>query len=254
MSEPLNRTGTNPGVQHQRTLPARLHRTTENDSTARTGGEEQIDIVQLSVHVRMRARLEGLRQVMENLEQGDIMLSIADSGLNSITNHLLHLRQLALKSANGTYTNRDRQMIQVEVSQIIDEIDRIASQTEFNNMTLLKGNFARTSRTASLWLQMGPDSTGRERIYIGTNTSRALGLSLYNGAILTFSTMQFSRAAIGVTDHALEAVTKQRAELAAYRNRIHDVRDINQNEIKIISNTIKENPPDQNLPELYAPR
>ena len=114
----------------------------------------------------------------------------------------------------------DRQNIQVEVSQLIDEVDRIASQAEFNKMNLLRGDFARGSRSSSMWFHIGPNQHQRERVYIQTMTSQSLALKRYDGTLLTLSTAEFSNDAIGVVDAALNRINKQRADLGAYYNRL----------------------------------
>ena len=131
------------------------------------------------------------------------------------------IRVLAVQSANGIYTEEDRQQIQVEVSSLIDEIDRIASQAEFNKMKLLTGAFARINPTASMWFHMGANMHQRERIFIETMTSAAL--KLRNPTVLTFisiSTPGKANAVIGLADDALRIISKQRADLGAYQNRL----------------------------------
>ena len=174
----------------------------------------------LAVSEKMRSQIQGLRQATRNTEDGMSMIQTTEGYLGEVADILQRIRVLSVQSANGIYTANDRQMIQVEVSQLIDEVDRIASQAEFNKMNLLQGDFARGSRASSMWFHMGANQHQRERVYIGTMTSRALNLTHTDGTLLTLSTMEFANDAIGVLDDALHRVNKQRADLGAYFNRL----------------------------------
>lgn len=174
----------------------------------------------LAVSEKMRAQINGLRQAERNTEDGMSLIQTAEGYLQEIADILQRIRVLAVQSSNGIYTAEDRQMIQVEVSQLIDEVDRIASQAEFNKMNLFQGDFARGSRISSMWFHIGPNQHQRERVYIQTMTSRALNLKRYDGSLLTLSTAEFANDAIGVLDAALYRVNKQRADLGAYYNRL----------------------------------
>jgi flagellin len=174
----------------------------------------------LAVSEKMRAQINGLRQAERNTEDGMSLIQTAEGYLQEIADILQRIRVLAVQSSNGIYTAEDRQMIQVEVSQLIDEVDRIASQAEFNKMNLFQGDFARGSRISSMWFHIGPNQHQRERVYIQTMTSRALNLKRYDGSLLTLSTAEFANDAIGVLDAALYRINKQRADLGAYYNRL----------------------------------
>ncbi|MCS7204772.1 MAG: flagellin [Leptospiraceae bacterium] len=174
----------------------------------------------LAVSEKMRAQINGLRQAERNAEDGMSFIQTAEGYLQELNDIVQRIRVLAVQSANGIYTLEDRQMIQVEVSQLIDEVDRIASQAEFNKMNLFLGDFARGSRVSSMWFHIGPNQHHRERIYIQTMTARALNLRKYDGSLLTLSTADFANDAIAVLDAALYRINKQRADLGAYYNRL----------------------------------
>ena len=174
----------------------------------------------LAVSEKMRAQIKGLRQAERNTEDGMSMIQTTEGYLQGVANILQRIRVLAIQSSNGIYTPNDRQLIQVEVSQLIDEVNRIASQAEFNKMPLLQGHFARGSRIGSMWFHMGPNMHQRERVYIQTMTALSLGLSRPDGTILTISTPELANESIGVLDVALNQINKQRADLGAYYNRL----------------------------------
>lgn len=174
----------------------------------------------LAVSERMRGQISGLRQAERNAEDGMSLIQTAEGYLQSLADIMQRVRVLAVQSSNGIYSANDRQMIQVEVSQLTDEIDRISSQAEFNKMSILKGEFARGSRVSSMWFHMGPNQYQRERVYIQTMTSMALGLKRSDGNTISLSTAEFANDAIGFLDVALDRVNKQRADLGAYYNRL----------------------------------
>ena len=179
------------------------------------------DAAGLAVSEKMRSQVKGLRQATRNAEDGISFVQTTEGYLHETQNLVQRIRVLAVQASNGIYTANDRQQIQVEVSQIIDEIDRIASQAEFNKMGLLTGAFGRLNPSASMWFHMGANMHQRERVYINTMTSAALGLR--NPTTLTFLSISSPGKAnfvIGMADRALASISKQRADLGAYQNRL----------------------------------
>lgn len=173
----------------------------------------------LAVSEKMRSQVNGLRQAERNTEDGMSFVQTADGFLDQEANILQRMRVLAVQSSNGIYTAEDRAMIQVEVSQLIDEIDRIASQAQFNTKALFQGDYSRDSKTASMWFHMGANMHQRERVYVSTMTAQALNLKSANST-LSLSTASLANSAIGVLDDALGKLMKQRADLGAYSNRL----------------------------------
>lgn len=179
------------------------------------------DAAGLAVSEKMRTQVHGLRRATRNTEDGISFIQTTEGFLQETQNMMQRIRVLAVQAANGIYTSEDRQQIQVEVSQLIDEIDRIASQAEFNKMRMLTGSFARLNPTASMWFHMGANMHQRERVFINTMTTAALGLR--NPTVLTFisiSTPGKANSVIGIADDALRRISKQRADLGAYQNRL----------------------------------
>jgi flagellin len=174
----------------------------------------------LAVSEKMRAQIQGLRQAERNSEDGMSLIQTAEGYLSSLADIIQRVRVLAVQSSNGIYSANDRQMIQVEVSQLVDEVDRIASQAEFNKMSILKGEFARGSRASSMWFHIGPNQHQRERVYIQTMTAQSLGLKRMDGNIISISTAEWANSSIGELDSALNQINKQRADLGAYYNRL----------------------------------
>ena len=179
----------------------------------------------LAVSEKMRSQIRGLKQAERNAENGISFIQTTEGYLQENQDIIQRLRELAVQSANGIYTNEDRMQIQVEVSSLIDEIDRVASHAQFNGMNLLTGRFAREGGenivTASIWFHIGANMDQRERVYIGTMTAEGLGVkAVGSGDILSISTPDGANRAIGIVDEALKIINKQRADLGAYQNRL----------------------------------
>ena len=186
----------------------------------------------LAVSEKMRSQIRGLRQAERNAENGISFIQTTEGYLQETHDIIQRLRELAVQSANGIYTVEDRMQIQVEVSQLIDEIDRIASHAQFNGMNLLTGRFARETGentvTASMWFHIGANLDQRERVFIGTMTSDALGVrDVGSRQLMSLSTPDQSNRGIGTLDLALRSINTQRANLGAYQNRLeHAIRGI----------------------------
>ncbi len=179
----------------------------------------------LAVSEKMRSQIRGLNRAAKNVEDGISFVQTAEGYLQQTQNVMQKVRELAVQAANGVYTPEDRMMIQVEISQLVDEIDRIASHAQFNGMNMLTGRFGSVKKDmfvgASMWIQMGANMDQRERVFIGTMTTQGLGIrSLSSNSIISISTPNSANQTIGTIDKALMIVSKQRADLGAYQNRM----------------------------------
>jgi flagellin len=187
------------------------------------------DAAGLAISEKMRSQIRGLRQAQRNAEDGISFIQTTEGYLNATQAVLQRIRELAVQTSNGIYTADDRMQVQVEISQLIDEIDRIASHAQFNEINMLTGRFARPTQAAtppaSMWIHIGANMDQRERLYIQTMNTQALGLKnpVGNTAQATFisvSTPEKANQVIGMLDEALKLVSKQRADLGAYQNRL----------------------------------
>ena len=179
----------------------------------------------LAVSEKMISQIQGLQQASRNAENGISFIQTSEGYLQETQNILHRIRDLAVQSSNGIYSAQDRTMIQVEVSQLVSEVNRIASSAQFNGLNMLTGRFARPTGTntvtASMWLHIGANMDQRIQVFIGTMTATALGLQqIGTGQKLSLSTPDKANAAIGLLDQALQKVSKQRADLGAYQNRL----------------------------------
>ncbi|EEV21162.1 flagellar filament 33 kDa core protein [Treponema vincentii ATCC 35580] len=179
----------------------------------------------LAVSEKMRSQIRGLNRASANAQDGISFIQVAEAYLQETTDVMQRIRELSVQSSNGIYSAEDRLYIQVEVSQLVAEVDRIASHAQFNGMNMLTGRFARETGentvTASMWFHIGANMDQRVRAYVGTMTAKALGVrDIGDESILTIDTPETANRAIGTLDEAIKKINKQRADLGAYQNRL----------------------------------
>ena len=201
-----------------------LAQSASNNSMAKLSSGMRInkaadDASGLAVSEKMRTQIKGLNQAEKNIQNGVSFIQATEGFLNSTTEILQRVRELSVQSSNGIYSDEDRAMIQVEVSQLVDEVNRIASQAQFNGMNMLTGRFSEES--GALQIQVGANMDQSETISVRTMTATALGLTNEQeagGSVSLGSTDEANRA-IGILDDAMRIVNAQRADLGAYQNR-----------------------------------
>jgi flagellin len=174
----------------------------------------------LAVSEKLRSQIRGLNQAERNIQSGVSFIQATEAYLQETQDILHRLRELSVQAANGIYSDEDRMQIQVEVSQLIDEVNRIASHAQFNGMNMLTGRFSQDG-SATMQFQIGANMDQNERVYIATMTAESLGLQGIQGSTnsISISTPEQANLTVGVLDSALRVVSKQRADLGAYQNR-----------------------------------
>lgn len=187
------------------------------------------DAAGLAISEGMRSRINSLNQAMRNIDDGIGLTNVGDGALTEVHSMLQRLKTLALKSANGTYDQSDRETLNMEKDQILEEIDRIGSTTKFGEISLFSRADAKTNTDPPLWqppelddtipLQIGGSAQAGEvldveRYYIG---SRELQLDQTD-----FSDVEKGHESVGYIENAIEAVSKVRASFgAAYMHLDH---------------------------------
>jgi flagellin len=177
----------------------------------------------LAVSEKLRSQIRGLQQASRNIQSGVSFIQTAEGYLQESSDVIQRLRELAVQSSNGIYSAEDRMQIQVEVSQLVDEVNRIASHAQFNGMNILTGRFAEDNvagEGTTMFFHIGANMDQREVMYIGTMTAKAFKMEdMATGSFLSLSTASKANAAIGTLDEALKIINKQRADLGGYQNR-----------------------------------
>ena len=178
----------------------------------------------LAVSEKMRSQIRGLNQASLNAQNAISFIQTTEGYLQETTDIVQRIRELAIQSANGIYAAEDRAQIQVEVSQLVAEVDRIATSAQFNGMNLLTGRFAQqgpeNTVTGSMWFHIGANMDQRAQAFIGTMTAQALGIRTMEDDIISLSDPDSANRAIETLDNALTKINKQRADLGAYQNRL----------------------------------
>jgi flagellin len=180
----------------------------------------------LGVSEKMRSQIHGLNQASKNAANGISFIQTTEGYLGEMQDIVGRVRELAIQAGNGIYTGEDRGMIQTEVKQLLAEVDRISSHAQFNGQNMLTGAFARAEGenkpTREMFFQIGANMDQRVKAYVGTMTTKALKIGE-----VTISTPESSNSAIGQIDKAIAQISKQRADLGAYQNRMnHMIRGI----------------------------
>ena len=187
------------------------------------------DAAGLAISEGMRSRINSLNQAMKNIDDGIGLTNVGDGALTEVHSMLQRLKTLALKSANGTYDQSNRETLNMERDHILEEIDRIGSTTKFGEISLFSRADAKTNTDPPLWqppelddtipLQIGGSTQDGEvldveRYYIG---SKELQLDKTD-----FSDVKKGQESVGYIENAIEAVSKVRASFgAAYMHLDH---------------------------------
>jgi len=169
------------------------------------------DAAGLSISEKMRAQIRGMNQAVRNVQDGISLIQTAEGSLNETHSILQRIRELIVQASNGTNSPEDLQSIQDEISLLIEEIDRIAGTSKFNDKNLLDGTLSEDSD--GLNLQIGPNAGDSMAIFIKNMGANALGIK----NIDVTSTDDIS-SFLNDVDNAIEKVSRQRSSLGAYQN------------------------------------
>jgi flagellin len=171
------------------------------------------DAAGLSISEKMRGQIRGLNQASTNAQDGVSLIQTAEGALNEVHSVLQRMRELTVQAANDTNVSVDRKAIAEEQDALTKEIDRIASQTQFNTMTLLTGDFSGKN------LQVGANNGQNIGISIAAMSTGSGGLNVAN-ATSSMSTYTEATAFISTIDTAIETVSTTRSQLGAIQNRL----------------------------------
>lgn len=166
------------------------------------------DAAGLAISEKMRSQIRGLNQGSTNAQDGISLVQTTEGALTETHSMLQRLKTLAVQSANGTYQDEDRALIQKEVTQLTTEIDRIAGQTEFNGISVL-------SSGDTINFQVGNKSGQVIGVTMQSMDTNKLGI---NGLDMASSTN--ASAALDKIEKAITKVSEHRATLGAVQNRL----------------------------------
>lgn len=188
------------------------------------------DAAGLAISEKMRRQIRGLTQASANAQDGISCVQTAEGALNEVHDMLQRMNELAVKAANGTNQSEDRDYIQSEVDALIDEIDRVAQTTTFNEASLLNGTFTNKD------LQVGAEGKAGNQITLNIEAMSSTGLKVntLKGTGVSGTDGAAAKAAITTIKSAITKLNKQRSDLGAVQNRLeHTINNLD----NVVENT-----------------
>lgn len=181
------------------------------------------DAAGLSIATRMGSQIRGTNQAIRNANDAISLVQVAEGALEETESAIQRIRELAVQAASDTYTTSDRTDVWTEITQLLSEVDRISSDTEFNNQNLL----GTTGGSFEATFHVGADAGQTIAIAIDDGTASALGMIAANvgsaadvSGMLTASGQLQAASVINLADTALDSVSDIRAGLGAVQNRL----------------------------------
>jgi flagellin len=170
------------------------------------------DAAGLAISERFRAQIRSTNQAIRNAQDGISLTQSGEGALNEVSNILIRLRELAIQASNGTVSSTDRDTLQQEFSDLVNEIDRIAKSTTFNGVNLLDGT------GSSITFQVGTGvAAGVDTIQLITMDTLSSTLGL---ATLDIGPSGVPSVAVDMVDQAVTAVSRVRGQFGAVQNRL----------------------------------
>lgn len=201
-----------------------LQKSMERLSTGKRINGASDDAAGLAIASKMTSQIKGMQQAVKNANDGISLAQTADSAMGEIGNLVQRLRELSVQSSNGTLQQAQRDSIQLEATQLIKQVDDIASNTSFNGVNLTNGS------QASVDIQSGSSSgqkitisltdTSAATLKISDNSVAGGGTGGTNATGIDLSSQAGAQGALAVLDTALDTINAGRASLGAVQNRL----------------------------------
>lgn len=173
------------------------------------------DAAGLAISEGLRAQTKGFKQAMSNATQGVAMLQTADSAMQTQSDTLNRMRELAVQAASDGLTDTERAHVNTEFGKLIEELDRVSSVTEYNGQKLLDGTAG--DGAGNLTFQVGTRNTADDRITIEMIDMDAAALGVDASAVDSLANAQ---TAIDDIDAALETLNSHRTDVGSTVNRL----------------------------------
>jgi len=167
------------------------------------------DAAGMGISERMRSQIRSYDVASRNAQDGISLAQTGEGALNEVSNVLSRMRELAIQASSGTLSATDRITIDTEIDQLIEELDRISTSTEFNGITLLDGTNATTT------IQVGINTTDTIDVTLQDTSTTNLGVD-----VVDLTTAGGASTALGLIDTAIDTVSTARGELGAAQNRL----------------------------------
>jgi len=171
------------------------------------------DAAGLAVSEEMRTKIRGMQVASRNAQDGVSLVQVADGALSGVNDMLQRMRDLAVQAANGTFTDTQRANLDAELQALMQEVNRVSSDTEFNGIKILSGSVS--TAASAVTLQVGANASQSIAFTIATMNTTQLGVSG-----IAISTANSASAAIASIDAAITTVNQARASMGAVQNRL----------------------------------
>jgi flagellin len=178
------------------------------------------DAAGFAIAERMTAQIRGLNMAAKNANDGLSMLATIENATNDITGMLHRMRELAVQAINDTNGSQDRGYLQLEVNALMEEINRVANQTQYNGQTVLDGSLAGSSSTPGGQIQVGTEAGQSVGFSINSVDTDALALSTSGSSDIDVSDATNASASLASITSAIEQVAGDRAAYGALQNRL----------------------------------
>ncbi len=187
------------------------------------------DAAGLAISEKMRRQVRGLTQASLNAQDGISAVQTAEGALNEVHDMLQRMNELAVKAANGTNQTDDQSYIQSEVDALINEIDRVATTTTFNERNLLDGSWS-----GGIALHVGAEGASTNTISVSIKKMDASGISVNTLKSSGVTSQSGAQNSISTIKAAITAISKQRSDLGAIQNRLeHTINNLD----NVVENT-----------------
>lgn len=201
----------------------------------------------LAVSENLRAQIRGLGRASKNVQEGISFIQATEGYLAETTDVMHRIREIAIQAANGIYSSNDRELIQTEVTQLVDEVNRVAQHAQFNGMNMLTGRFTEGGSVGKMAFHIGANVDQNISLTIGNMSASALGLTEADvegqTPLTSVLTSEDANKTIAIIDKALQSVTKQRTDLGAVQTRMNFLRqglDIGQENLQAAESGIRD--------------
>lgn len=183
------------------------------------------DAAGLAISEKLLGQMNGLNMAAKNTQDGISMLNVAEGALNETHAITQKMRELAVQSANDTNTPQEREALNNQFQELVKEINRISTDTEFNTRTLLNGDY----KNDPLRLHIGANSGQSMDVFFGDMSWQALLGSNSGRTDLNLLTQESSDAMIGVMDSVMSNVSNERSKIGAYTSRLEHAYNVTLN-------------------------
>lgn len=218
----------------------------EVSPNARTsvGSPATAKVAAIEVTISMKTKMLSLERAIRNTNDALTFLQKTDGYLSESEEILRRIYNLSI-SGSSALPQEERHLLQVELSELVDEVDRLSSQANYNRLPLLDGNFSRVKPKASMWFQTGPNVADRERLYLATMSAAALNLrSPHSKRTISVNSQEKASTARIATETGLAKIKTQRSEIAGmslkYKQKISDLKISLSNTSKFLDSPASE--------------